>query len=378
VSLIWTAPAALIGLALIALPIAVHLLVRHHVRTLPFPSLRFLRETQLAAFRRRSIQDAALLACRVAIVGVAVAALAGPVLQTSARDAGYANRTSRAIVISDAVPTDVIARNAEGAFASATVQRGTLADALPDAVRWLEAQPRSAREIVIVGALRRGTVVPGMLAGIPADIGIRFEQTATDGAADVTAPVLVRRGRVVRRVERAVRLNADATRVTDGAASPVAGDTSLSETVTIRSAPADAALADAALRAALDAGVPWRDANRRVVIVWDGGDNSGLGDAQVIRMPVPSPPASAADAVHAALTQIGQPDWVEPVTIPPAQLDAWSRRPGPPSSTAPIVDEGDRRWLWALVLVLLGVEWWMRQRHVPAAMIDRDQEARVA
>ena len=75
---IWTTPAALIGLALIALPIAVHLLVRQHVRTLPFPSLRFLRETQLAAFRRRSIQDAALLACRVAIVGLAAAALAGP------------------------------------------------------------------------------------------------------------------------------------------------------------------------------------------------------------------------------------------------------------------------------------------------------------
>jgi hypothetical protein len=373
VSVIWTAPAALFGLALIALPIAVHLLVRQHVRTLPFPSLRFLRETQLAAFRRRRIQDAALLACRIAIVGAAAAALAGPVLQTSARDAGYASRTSRAIVISESAPPEVVARIAEGAFASTTVQRAKLADALPDAVRWLSSQPRSAREIVIAGALRRGTLDAGELAAVPADVGIRFEQTATNAPADVTSPVLVLRGGVLRRVERAVRLNTDATRVTDGAVSPVATDI-----VSIKSAPADAALADAALRAALDAGVPWRDRDRRVVIVWAGADESGIGDAEIVRMPVPSPAASAADAVHAALTAIGRPDWVEPMMIPPAQLDAWSRRPGPPSNTAPIVDEGDRRWLWGLVLVLLGVEWWMRRHQSQSVAIDQEQEARVA
>ena len=67
-SIAWIAPAALFGVGLIALPIAIHLLVRQHARTLVFPSLRFLRETQLAALRRRTIQDAALLLCRITIM----------------------------------------------------------------------------------------------------------------------------------------------------------------------------------------------------------------------------------------------------------------------------------------------------------------------
>ncbi len=81
-SITWLAPAALLGVALIALPIAIHLLVRQHARTLAYPSLRFLRETQLAAFRRRTLQDGLLLACRAAIVALAAVALAGPLLQT--------------------------------------------------------------------------------------------------------------------------------------------------------------------------------------------------------------------------------------------------------------------------------------------------------
>ena len=137
-SIAWIAPAALIGLALIALPIAVHLLVRQHARVLAYPSLRFLRETQLAAFRRRAIQDAALLACRVAIIAAAVTALAGPVLQTPSRTASHASRTSRAIVAIDLADRSVIAKAAEGAFASASFTRSSAADALADAVAMAE------------------------------------------------------------------------------------------------------------------------------------------------------------------------------------------------------------------------------------------------
>ena len=87
-SITWITPVALAGFALIALPIAIHLLVRQQTRQLAYPSLRFLRETALAAFRRRAIQDAALLACRVAIVAAAVMALAGPVLHTAVAHGG--------------------------------------------------------------------------------------------------------------------------------------------------------------------------------------------------------------------------------------------------------------------------------------------------
>jgi hypothetical protein len=374
-SIFWTAPAALIGLALIVLPIAVHLLARQHVRTLPYPSLRFLRQTQLASFRRRRIEDALLLACRVAIVAAAAAALAGPILETPTRIAGYANRTSRAIVTSDFVPADAIAPLEEGAFRSTTLQRVRIADALTDAVRWLDEQPRSSREIVITGALRRDAITATDLASVPADIGIRFLQTASDGSGELTFSTLTRRNGELMRRERTASLSPDATRVTDGASSPVAANL-----VTIRARPADSALAAAALNAALDAGVPWRDFERPVVLVWAGGDESAIAaGSEIVRLPVPDPAASATQAVSAALTKIGRPDWVEPLTIPSPQLDAWSRRPGPPAANAPVGDENDRRWLWALALVLLGVEWWLRRSRADrATAIETGHEARVA
>lgn len=374
-SILWTTPLALIGLALIALPIAVHLLAREHLRALPYPSLRFLRETQLASFRRRRVEDALLLGSRAAIVAAAAAALAGPIVQTAARTAGDAGRTSRALVLSEPAAVGDLAPFEEGAFRFVRLQRATLADGLADAVRWLEEQPRSAREIVVAGPLRRGALSAAELAVVPPDVGIRFEPMVTDAAGDLSLPILTRRDGQLVRVERAVRLTPDATRVTEGTASPVAANL-----VTIAARPADAALADAALGAALDAGVPWRDFDRRVVLVWSGASESAAGPgATVVRLPVPVPPSSAAHAVALALTKIGGPDWVEPLTIPKQQLDGWSRRPGPPSPDAPTADEGDRRWFWALALVLLAVEWWLRRGREPRAEAgESTAEVRVA
>ena len=67
-SVLWLSPAAFLGLALIAVPIVIHLLVRQQGRRVDYPSLRFLRSSRLAAFRRRNIQDALLLICRVTII----------------------------------------------------------------------------------------------------------------------------------------------------------------------------------------------------------------------------------------------------------------------------------------------------------------------
>jgi Aerotolerance regulator N-terminal len=372
-SVIWTSPLALAGLALIALPIAVHLLARHQVRTLQFPSLRFLRETQLAAFRRRSIQDPALLTCRVAIIAAAAAALAGPVVETAARVAGYADRVSRAVVISESLPAERLTLITDGAFRSTTIERRVLADGVADALRWLDAQPRSAREIVIAGALRRGAIGTGVLAMVPPDVGIRFEQAIADGPAELAVSILERRNGALTRVERIATLTAAGTEVNQGTASAVREDL-----VTIRSAPRDTALAEAALRAALGAGVPWRDFERPRAILWEGAGESGLGNAQVIRMPVPSPPSAAADAVHAVLVEAGRPGWVEPIAIAPQQLQSWSRPPGPPASSAPIADEGDRRWPWGAALILLAIEWWLRRGRTNAAPVEQSPGVRVA
>ena len=46
-------------------------------------------------------------------------------------------------------------------------------------------------------------------------------------------------------------------------------------------------------------------------------------------------------------------------------------------------DEGDRRWMWALALVLLGLESWLRRGRAESKAVDEPkgsspQEARVA
>lgn len=358
-SIAWLLPAALAGTALVILPIAIHLLVRQHARRQMFPSLRFLRETQLAAFRWRTIQDAALLLCRAAIIALAAIALAGPVLQTPARTAAFASRVSSAAVAID--------------------QRPAIADSLADAVRWLNRQPASAREIVISGVFRRGAIDKGDLATVPDGIGLRFEPAPADSTADTSSAVLLRRNGTLYRVDRGVHFGVDSTRVTEGPSSPVSSDL-----VRIAAAPSETALAEASLRAVLAAGIPWTDFDRRVVIIWNGADESqlsGLADARVIRMPVPAPAANAADALRAALVPGPRtPGLVEPVMISAEELAAWSRPPGPPSSAAPIADEGDRRWFWALALALLAIEWWLRRNSASARTESEPiaTEARVA
>lgn len=377
-ALAWIAPAALLGIALVVLPIAIHLLVRQHARTLAYPSLRFLRETQLAAFRRRTIQDALLLLCRAAIIATAAVALAGPIVQTVSRTSGYAGRTSRAIVTLEGADRDLVTRITDDAFASRAFDRATLSDSLADAVRWLDRQPPSAREVVIAGVLRRGSVSEADLAEIANEIGVRFVPVPAMSPADVPLPALTRRDGELVRVERAVHFGVDTTRVVEGRVMTVPDDL-----VTIIARPADTPLAQAALRAALDAGVPWSDFERRIVIAWPGADDAAIArvpPTQILRMPVPVPLSSAADAVLATLGAASpRPDGLEPVMITADQLSSWSRAPGAPSATAPLADEGDRRWLWGAVLALLAVEAWMRRsRPEPAASRAAQKESRVA
>ena len=372
-SVSWVNPAALLGLALVALPIAIHLLVRQQTRRVAFPSLRFLRETALAAFRRRAIQDAALLACRVAIVGCAVLALAGPIVQTASRTAGYGGRVSRAIVRFDGAAA--AGDESATSFRLAEFRRLTIADALADAVRWLNDQPPSGREIVLAGTFRRGLVERSDLLAVPEDIGLRFLPSSPAAAAEAPRVAALMRmdGRIMR-VEHALQLDADSTRVTAVNATAVPAGRIL-----IMAAAKDQPLADAALQAALESGVRWTRNDRRVVVVWEGaaGEPQPAPDLEIVRMPVPQPPETAATALWSALNRTIPAPEVEPVTIAHDQLESWSRPPGPPSATAVPADEGDRRWLWAAALVLLAAEQWLR-RDRTRIVNEATQERNVA
>ena len=368
-SLAWLSPAVLWGLALVGAPIAIHLLARHQARTVPFPSLRFLGPTHLAALRRRRIEDVALLMCRLAIIALAVAALAGPVLRTSARTAGMATRVSRAIVLLGEVPADRIEAVASGAFRSRPFRRAVLVDALDAAVRWFDAQPASSREIVVVGHMRRGEVTTADLATVPDGIGVRFVTESAPGATDVVVPILAIRNGSLARLDRVAHLAGDETTVSDGAVRQVRSNL-------VRVVAGDQGLADAALETTLEAGVPWADFDTPVVVrlgavpvPWPAGSG------RVVSMPVPASAVVAADELRRTLLTVSPPALVESVAINPQQLAEWTRTPGAPSPQAAITDEGDRRVVWAAVLLLLGLEWWLRRARASAAPV---QEARVA
>jgi hypothetical protein len=378
-SVLWLAPAALLGLGLIAVPVAIHLLVRQQSRRIDYPSLRFLHQSQLAAFRWRRVQDALLLACRAAIIAAAVAALAGPVFQGASRTAGYDQRVVRAVVLEPGSDATLAADAAAGSFASRTFSRARLADGIAEAVRWMDGQPPATREVVLAGAFRLGSVSPTQLDAVPSFAGIRFVRLPGDDAArDLPWPVLrISDGLLVMQA-RQLRLEDDATRMTDGTTLPVAP-----ETVRVIAAAADQPLADAALRVALGAGVRSSDASARVLVVWDGADEAAVSRVQdgalLVKMARPAPASSAASAMveaieHVTAAPVGT---LEPVRISDEQLNAWSRPPGPVPGTARPADEGDRRWLWGLALVLLGVE--QALRRPPGRRDAADgEEARVA
>ena len=352
--MLWLNAAAFAGLALVALPLAIHLLVRQHTRTMAFPSLRFVRETALSAFRRRTLEDAWLLAVRVGVMAAAVAALAAPVLDTAARRQSYAGRVSRATIALDGTPDlDALRRDA---FRSASFSRFALADAIDDAIRWLNAQPPSAREVVIAGELRRGAVFDSDLLDVPSDIGLRFVQSshAQDVTATLAVPILTRRDGKLVLLERVVRAAVDSTQVLSETVTPAQDDS-----VRVTAAARDQPLADAALAAALREGLPWPRDRAPIVIVWDGGV-APPGEAQILKMSVPASAAAAPEAIWQTLTRAAGPP-VEPWVISREQLDRWSRAPGPPDAAAQPEDAGDRRWLWVAALLLLGVEQWLRR-----------------
>ena len=181
------------------------------------------------------------------------------------------------------------------------------------------------------------------------------------------------------RIDRAVHFDTDATRVADGQA------TRRYRTISYRSSrdEADTALAEAALRAALDAGVPWSDFDRRVVIVWEGADAAAIDrarpGAQVIRMAVPSPPSAAADAVRdGAARRIAPSRSFEPVMLTPEQLRRGRGSRVRRSADAPLRTRAIAAGSGAPSLSCLAVEAWMRAAARRSRQSPMTAEARVA
>jgi hypothetical protein len=195
----WLNPLALVALAAVAAPLLIHLLVHRHAEHFPFPTLRFLRPTRLAAIRRHLLDDLPLLAVRAALIAVAAAALAGPLIVTTARRHAWDRRIARATVMDIAGTEPAPASPAAPArFADApeaqrprpadadqgrplqrTFEAADMADGIRRAILWLETAPPARREIVIESSFPIGSITPADVAAIPAGIGVRFERRGT-------------------------------------------------------------------------------------------------------------------------------------------------------------------------------------------------------
>jgi hypothetical protein len=390
----WLAPPAFWGLVLLAVPIAVHLLTRQQTRRIPFPTLRFLRPTRLAALRRRSIHDWVLLIVRLAILTAATAALAGPVFVSRSRQAQWQTRVVRAFVLapsSSAAADAIVREESAGSFASAAFRPTTsLADGIRDATEWLARQPPAAREVVIAGDLKDGTLAEPELSLVPSTAGLRFLPTpspvATDATVDLPFAVVV--------------LTSDGTRLTYREPAAASGDPLL-----VRAASVDLAFAEAARQAILTRGIRRdRALDRRVLVAFDGANVDDLqvrqpatapwmrdalsqlpgmtggeaSDRLVVRVPMRANDVDAAHVIDRIARVAFAEDLraLEPRVIPAATLARWSRPPAA-DPDAPLSDEGDRRWLWGLALAFIAVETVLRRAR-PVAEAPHVQEQQVA
>ncbi|MCC7241667.1 MAG: BatA domain-containing protein [Acidobacteria bacterium] len=319
-----------------AVPIAIHLLSRDRSRRIRFPSVRFLKPTRLSAVTRRSIQDWPLLLLRIVLVLVAVAAWAGPVFVTPARQAAWTARVARAVVLDDrAAPPDDELRSARP---GETFARERVRDAVHDALRWLDEQSATTREIVVLGAFKRGSVDAADFVDVPDGVGVRLVRTSDGGSRREREIIRLQlRGDRVVRVTEHLTLGTGATVVHEVAAAPV-------DVVPIRvDAPAGQRdEAEAALRAVLRRGLrlPPAGLMEPIALDWPGDVERLASDIE---------------------TRLAAPlDGWEPDVMTDTELGALARPTRPVGAARPD-DHGDRRALWAFVLLLLAVETWVRR-----------------
>lgn len=399
--MIWLVPAAWLGALALVAPIVTHLVARPRAPVQPFPTLRFLPAGSQASRRRRRIEDWPLLAVRCAIVVTAVAALAGPLVVTAARRAAWNAR--------------VIRETVEGPAPSL---RGGLARAIAA----LADAPPGRRLIVVRSTFPLGSITAADVRAVPQSIGLEFERTdAMLSAREMNGAVLSGRDNSPLRLSRRMFVQGARTSVRDGEATPAppidfaippeaqaAFDAVLAERVPFpapgRRARLLIAEATSGVSGGLDAApvrTPWiadaiariaRDADLRAAtrqltatlptgtfdrepwhIVAEDRDGRPIAAASADRpdrlvVASATQPDQLATAVLmrsmlSAMAPASSFDDAEVVPISDAQLRAWSREPAVAASPSrDTADDDDRRPVWLAVLILLGVETWMR-RH---------------
>lgn len=373
----WLQPWAWLGLGALAVPVLVHLFSRRPARTVAFPSLRFLPTSELRPTRRTRISDWPLLLVRLAVLLAAVMALAQPVRRAAlAPAAGVVSRVRLVDTLQVAPPA--------GADSIETLVTALLPEGIPRAVARLRTQP-APRALEIVSTFSPGLIDSAWFAAIPRDV--RVVLTPAPPRVDAAAARLdTLRWRTtlttaeIEAVRRAVVTLGGAplavARVTDRASDPRQEIVIPAVTISGGNAVADAdAGADARAAAA--------ERLRRLGMdpIWRAAAGSELplrvqreGDSLLVSVASASPEVALAMLMAASAPLSPRPV----ATAPPdtATLARWAASPAGDAlgaGTAVTDVHGvstDARWLWLLVLLLLGGEWLMR-RATPSAAAER-------
>lgn len=401
----WLLPAALAGLALVAVPILVHLFAHTPPTRVVVPSLRLVARLAPRLRRRRFLRDPWLLALRIGAVALAALAAASPLFVTALREQGWATRTARALVV---VPgpagagalTAAVTDERREAFASEVFEVDEAADGVPRALAWLDRQAPSRRDVVVVGE-GRGRLDPAAFGAVPDGVGVRLRAVAAPRPSPDERLWIGSDGSTGVRAARVSLRSREARSATGEPASSAAVDvepvTMPAIPVTLVAPPASQAMVDAVWAGVLADGVFLRDAARwrPMRVEWVGNAGAAAGAAE---------PLSADDRRHILPLLRGQGADVEVANVagtlvmriataptPPAvermaraalavaagDNDAWEapawdarvrtaiERPTAASALGSTenVEARDGRWLWAAAIGCLLAEQWLRRRR---------------
>ena len=404
--MVWLYPAAFALLAAAAAPVLIHLLLRRRAVRRPFPSLRFIAPSRQSSVRLRWPSDLPLLLVRVAIVACAALAIARPLLLTDARHERWLSRITRAVVV-DTSPSvsreaaqEAASAQLSGAASARTFESPQPADGVRSAAAWLARAESGAREIVVISDFQRGQLTASDVRTIAKDIGLEFVRVGgrvvTEGKS-APAPQVWYDGRTY---ARTVTVDDTATHVTlqdepnrggleiQGTAD---GGGRVAQAIAaggaIAPAPGQRILVRVGAAPLVQRSAAWaaswtKDTAFRLLSSPDLEDVDVRPSTQngVLVLDVNAPPDSIAPAqvAHAALNarhDVRTLAEYEPARVSDEALNAWTRPPGPPGETAWWrTTESDGRWLWVLVLALLGVETLLR-RERPSVVSHEESRA---
>lgn len=401
--MVWLVPGAFAALLLLAGPIAVHLLARRNARRLMFPATHFVRATKAAAVTLRRPSDIGLLLLRCAIVLAAVLAAAQPTLLGAWRTRAWNERIARAVVLdtSRSMPASGegrrLAEQEMTAFANVRFDGEDLRDAIHRAADWFGSAPPAQREIVVISDFQRGAIDRAALSPIPASVGIRFIRAGTH-PAERSLPLPPISGWRGSAWQPAATIRGDAVEALWARRGPpIAG------WIETRQSPREEQAARRALAGAASFGIASPPEGRRAIVVFSGAPQPAAeppvamawmrraelalrhsrllrqtgaiittaeqGSAFVVRANVGAADPMAAAIVRAVMLAVSPVDVadreLEIATVLEAELTAWWRQPAPVGRevTVPPGGASDARWLWALVLVFLGIESLVRRRR---------------